>query len=54
MNKEETDLVRGNNRFALNLYRELAEHNGNVFLSPYTVSTVMAIAHSGARGLTRE
>ena len=54
MNKEETDLVRGNNRFALNLYRELARQNGNIFVSPYTVSTVMAIAHSGARGLTRE
>lgn len=48
-------LVYGNNAFALELYRELAaEHAGNFFFSPFSVSTALAMTSAGARGETAE
>lgn len=46
-------LVDGNNRFTLELYRQLGGTN-NLFCSPYSVSSVMAMVYSGARGKTAE
>ena len=43
-------LVRGNTAFALDLYRR--QPAGNVFFSPYSISTAMAMAGAGARGAT--
>lgn len=52
----ETDvnvLVSGNNEFALELHRRLANKgNANVVVSPFSISTAMAIVHVGARGKT--
>jgi serine protease inhibitor len=31
-------VVTGNNRFAFDLYHELSETEGNLFLSPYSIS----------------
>lgn len=45
-------LVEGNNEFALNLYGRLRESEGNIFFSPYSVSTAMAMTYLGARGDT--
>lgn len=46
-------VVAGNNRFALDLYQELAGDSGeNLFLSPYSVSTALAMTYAGARGNT--
>jgi len=48
-----TGLVGGNNFFALDLYGTLAEtEKGNIFYSPYSVSTALAMTWSGARGST--
>jgi len=43
-------LVRGNTQFALDLYRR--QPAGNVFFSPYSISTAMAMVDAGARGTT--
>ena len=47
-----TDLVRGNNAFALELYGKLRVQPGNAFLSPYSISSALAMASAGARGET--
>ena len=44
-------LVRGNTRFALDLYRRL-KGDGNLFFSPNGVSEALAICFEGARGAT--
>ena len=45
-------LVRGNNEFALNLYGRLRRQEGNIFFSPYSVSSALAMTYLGARGET--
>ena len=46
-------VVQGNNAFALALYARLQNENkGNVFLSPYSISTALAMTYAGARGKT--
>ncbi|ASJ03408.1 hypothetical protein A3L09_09125 [Thermococcus profundus] len=42
------------NAFALDLYRELAKKDGNVFFSPFSVETALAMLYEGARGRTAE
>ena len=44
-------LVRGNTRFALDLYRRL-KGDDNLFFSPYGVSEALGICFEGARGAT--
>lgn len=52
-------VVEGNTTFALDLYRKLAlvpEPEGeaeNVFFSPYSISTALAMTYAGARGRTK-
>jgi serine protease inhibitor len=45
-------LVAGNTAFALDLYGQLKGAEGNLFFSPYSVSTCLAMTHAGARGET--
>ena len=46
-------VVQGNNAFALALYAKLrAEDQGNLFLSPYSISTALAMTYAGAKGKT--
>jgi serpin B len=45
-------LVRGNNAFALDLYRSLRSSDGNLILSPYSISLALAMTYAGARGGT--
>jgi serpin B len=47
-------VVEGNNTFALDLYRELATDKGNLFFSPYSISTALCMTYAGARGHTAE
>ncbi|MDB6108540.1 MAG: proteinase inhibitor serpin [Pedosphaera sp.] len=47
-------LVAGNTAFALDLYGQLKATEGNLFFSPYSVSTCLAMAHAGARGETEK
>ena len=45
--------VQANSEFAIKLYRELsAKESGNVFFSPFSVSSALAMAAEGARGET--
>lgn len=45
-------IVDGNNRFAFDLYAKLKDEPGNVFISPYSIWTAMAMTYAGARGDT--
>lgn len=54
--EERKALVEGNNAFALDLYRRLAEKDktGNILFSPYSMRSALALAYAGARGETAE
>jgi serine protease inhibitor len=45
-------LVEGNTAFALDLYARLSATPGNLFFSPYSISTCLAMTYAGARGNT--
>jgi serine protease inhibitor len=45
-------VVRGNSSFAIELYRLQSGNRGNIFFSPYSISTAMALTGAGARGTT--
>jgi serpin B len=45
-------LVENNTTFAFDLYETLASTPGNLFFSPYSISTCLAMIYDGARGNT--
>jgi serpin B len=45
-------LVKGNNAFAVQLYGELSGKEGNLFFSPYSISSALGMTYAGARGNT--
>ncbi len=45
-------VAMGNNEFALELYAKLRGKEGNLFFSPYSISTALAMAYAGAQGQT--
>ena len=45
-------VVEGNSQFAMALYEKLRSIEGNLFFSPYSISTALAMTYSGARGRT--
>jgi serpin B len=47
-----TFVSEGNNRLAIDLYANLAKSDGNLFMSPYSVSVSLAMTYTGARGNT--
>ncbi len=47
-------LVKGNASFALDLYARLRGASGNLFVSPFSVSTALTMTYGGARGTTAE
>lgn len=47
-------IVNGNNAFALDLYAQLKNNEGNLFYSPYSISTALAMTYAGARDQTAE
>lgn len=44
----------GMNQFACNLYKRLADDPCNLFFSPYSISSALAMTYAGARGDTEE
>ena len=46
-------IAEGNTAFALDLYGKLKAEDGNLFFSPYSISTALAMTYAGARGDTR-
>ncbi len=46
-------LVRGNNEFAFDLYEKFRGGSDNLFFSPYSISTALAMTFAGARGETQ-
>ena len=52
-NPDVPTVVNGNNAFALNLYARLSEtDSGNLFFSPSSISTALAMTYAGANGET--
>ena len=49
---ESGGLTEGNAAFAFDLYRELSATDGNLFFSPHSISTALAMTYAGARGDT--
>ncbi|MBU1089376.1 serpin family protein [Patescibacteria group bacterium] len=47
-------VVDASNQFAFDLYSEYKAEGGNVFFSPYSISTALAMTFEGARGQTAE
>jgi serpin B len=45
-------VVEGNTEFALDLYQVLRAREGNLFFSPHSISTALAMTYAGARGST--
>ena len=48
------EVVQGNNQFAIDIYARLRQQPGNLFFSPYSLSTALAMTYAGARGETAE
>lgn len=46
--------AEANNAFALALYQQLAESDGNLFYSPYSIYTALMMTYAGAAGQTAE
>jgi len=49
-----SNVVDANNKFAIDLYSKYKTNEGNVFFSPYSISTALAMTYEGARGQTAE
>src|SRR5260370_5724319 len=49
---DRVEAARGNNAFAIELYGQLRNQTGNLFFSPESISTVLAITYAGARADT--
>ncbi len=48
------ELEAGNTAFAFDLYRELGAEPGNLFFSPHSISTALAMTYAGARTATEQ
>lgn len=53
-NEDVKAVAWGNNCFAIRLYQKLQADEGNLFFSPYSISTALAMTYAGAKGETRE
>jgi serpin B len=47
-------VVEGGNKFALDLYQKLRSEEGNLFFSPSSISTALAMTYAGAAGETEK
>jgi serpin B len=49
---DQVAVAHGNNAFAADLYGQLRRQDGNLFFSPESISTALAMAYAGASGTT--
>ncbi len=47
-------VVKGNSNFGFDLYQELKRKEGNLFFSPYSISTALVMTYAGAKGQTEK
>lgn len=47
-------VVKGNSAFGFDLYQKLRKDEGNLFFSPYSISSALAMTYAGARGETKK
>ncbi len=52
--KEVQAVAKSNNEFAFDLYGQLRKDEGNLFFSPTSISTALAMTYAGAEGETEE
>jgi serine protease inhibitor len=52
LSTDERRVIEGSNAFAVDLYKQLCTKAGNLFFSPVSISTALAMAYAGARGTT--
>lgn len=52
--QEVNSVIKANNQFAFDLYSKYRSKDGNVFYSPYSISSALAMTYEGARGKTAE
>ncbi|MFT5645671.1 MAG: serpin B [Aureispira sp.] len=48
----QSQIISGNSQFALDIYQELVDENENQMLSPYSISTALAMVYAGTDGNT--
>jgi serpin B len=51
-NKDAQAVVQGNNQFAFELYAQLRAEAGDLFFSPYSISSALSMTQAGAAGET--
>ena len=49
---DRAEAARGNNEFAIELYGQMRNQTGNLFFSPESISTALAMTYAGARADT--
>lgn len=49
-----SELVAGNTAFGFDLYAQLRSQDGNLFMSPYSISSALAMVYAGAKGGTEQ
>jgi len=47
-------VIEANNQFALEFYQQIKDEGENIFLSPYSISTALAMTYEGARSRTAQ
>lgn len=51
---DDYDIAAANNAFAFDMYSMIKNEDENIFFSPYSIFTAMAICYDGAEGSTKE
>jgi len=49
-----SSVVNANNQFTFELYSKYKSNDGNIFFSPYSISSAIAMTYEGARGKTAD